>query len=238
VSVSRARIAGVTVTIAAIAAGIAIGSRWMEPAAAVAPAKAPTIAVPRAAAPITIDGHLDEPGWTKRAARTNTFLGKDGAPGRPYADARLAWDETNLYVALYAGDRDVRAARAEHDGPLWLGGDEFRLVFALALGARVVIEVSPSCVVTDARASRGGKLDYAWESGARAACDVDGTIDDPSDEDEEWVVELAIPLASLGLSPAQSAFSLGARRCDTARDGSRACTYFHDDAPAPFVLDY
>jgi hypothetical protein len=228
--VSRARIAGVIVTLLAIAAGVAIGSRSLERAAAVAPP--PPFSVPRAAAAITIDGHLDEPGWTKRAARTNAFLGKDGASGRPYADARLAWDESTLYVALYAGDRDVRAASGKHDDPLWLGGDEFRLVFLLADGARAVIEVSPSCVVTDARQSRGGKLDFAWESQARAACDVDGTVNDPSDEDEEWVVELAIPLASLG-----KPIGFGARRCDTARDGSRTCTSFHDDAPSPLVLD-
>jgi len=222
----RARIAAVIVTLFAIAAGVAIGSRSIDRASAVAPA--PPSTIPHAAAPITIDGHLDEAGWTKRAFR-GAFVGKDGAPARPYADMRLAWDESNLYVALYAGDRDVRASDAKHDGPLWLGGDEFRLAFVLADGSRAVIEVSPSCVVTDAR---GKKLDYAWESNAKVACDLDGTLNDPSDEDEEWVVEMAIPLASIGKT-----FSLGARRCDTARDGSRSCSFFHDDAPAQFALD-
>jgi hypothetical protein len=209
--VKRAHVAGIGVTLAAIAAGVALGSRSIAPSRG---ASVTTIAVPRSAAPIAIDGELGEAGWTKKSARV-AFVGKDGAPGRPYADARLTWDETNLYVGLYAGDRDVRAAKAKHDEPLYVGGDEFRLVFVTKDGARVVLEVSPSCTVTDAR---GTPLDYAWESGAKVACDVDGTVNDPSDEDEEWVVEMAIPLAALGGPPV----AFGARRCDA----DRVCTAF------------
>jgi hypothetical protein len=55
--------------------------------------------------------------------------------------------------------------------------------------------------------------------------DVDGTVDDPSGEDdEEWLAEIAIPLAELGLAGAPGErvrFSL--ERCDTMREGDRRC---------------
>jgi hypothetical protein len=60
--------------------------------------------------------------------------------------------------------------------------------------------------------------------GARAAVDLDGTTNDPSDEDEEWVVEAAIPLASLGLAARPGAtLRLSLERCDVPKGSSRRC---------------
>lgn len=53
----------------------------------------------------------------------------------------------------------------------------------------------------------------------RAGVDVDGTRDAPADFDEEWVIELAVPLASLGPPP----LAISARRCDTPKDGIERC---------------
>ncbi|HUJ62488.1 MAG TPA: hypothetical protein VLX92_28500 [Kofleriaceae bacterium] len=49
--------------------------------------------------------------------------------------------------------------------------------------------------------------------------DRDGTIDRPSDYDEEWVIEAAIPLATLGAPP----LAIAAKRCDTPKDGHERC---------------
>ncbi|MDB4957991.1 MAG: hypothetical protein JWO36_5560 [Myxococcales bacterium] len=53
----------------------------------------------------------------------------------------------------------------------------------------------------------------------RAAVDRDGTIDDPHDDDEEWVIESAVPLAALGPSPV----TIHASRCDVTKDGVKHC---------------
>jgi hypothetical protein len=53
----------------------------------------------------------------------------------------------------------------------------------------------------------------------RAAVDRDGTIDDSHDDDEEWVVEAAVPLSVLGPSP----YPMTAKRCDVTKDGVRHC---------------
>ena len=177
--------------------------------------------VPHAAGAITIDGEADDPGWLGPVYRTGAFT-----PERPHAEARFTWDDGTLYVLLYAADHDVRVASgAAPDAPLWVDGDEFRLVLTTAAGEHV-IEVAPNGVVTDAqRPPWRSELDFAWQSGARTAHDVDGTIDDPRDDDEEWVVEMALPLAPLGLTGRPGEWlRADLRRCDAERGGGRTCT--------------
>lgn len=53
----------------------------------------------------------------------------------------------------------------------------------------------------------------------RAAVDRDGTLDQPGDYDEEWVLEVAVPLAGLGTPP----LAIHAKRCDTPKDGHVRC---------------
>jgi hypothetical protein len=55
--------------------------------------------------------------------------------------------------------------------------------------------------------------------------DADGTMNQPEDEDEEWIVEGAIPLRSLGVEGAGRGASLRVelRRCDTPKGGTARC---------------
>lgn len=191
------------------------------------PRPAPSLRVPHATGDIALDGELDERTWIDHAARTGVFLAANGEPGRPHSEARFAWRGDTLYVALYAADSDIRASRAPADGPRWLEGDAFELVFSGANGSvhHTRIEVSPDGVVTDARRADRGPWDYRWQSGAKVGRDADGTMNDPRDDDEEWVLEVAIPLAAIGVPPergARSAYEL--RRCDWAEKGPRTCT--------------
>jgi hypothetical protein len=55
-------------------------------------------------------------------------------------------------------------------------------------------------------------------SAGTAGIDRDGTLDKPSDDDEEWVVELAIPRAQLS-----DPLSITAVRCDTPKDRKPRC---------------
>jgi len=49
-----------------------------------------------------------------------------------------------------------------------------------------------------------------------AAVDLDGTLDKPVDEDEEWVVELALPEELVGTR-------IAVRRCDLPKQGGERC---------------
>jgi hypothetical protein len=73
---------------------------------------------------IHIDGRLDEPAW-QRAGATGAFVGPaDGKPSsasQANATARLAWDESNLYVSMVVADRDAASpfSRVQIDPHVW-----------------------------------------------------------------------------------------------------------------------
>ena len=157
------------------------------------------VVVPDVGALPELDGELDDAIWQAPVARTGAFLDAHGAPARPYSDARVAWTKGYLVVALYAADEDIRTSGE--------AADAFRVV----LGEHAF----------DVTAS--GELRGA-PAGARAGHDADGTLDDPSNDDEEWVIELVVPLASLGLEGREGEhLAFSAARCDTTHDGVRRC---------------
>ncbi len=181
--------------------------------------------VPRATSPIVIDGETSDRAWldSPGPARTGAFRFPNGELARPYSDARIFWSDEFLYLALYAADEDIETRTDQTDGPLWL--DDYFRVRLQANGAEYVIDVSPKGVVSDARGKPGGGYDYGWSSGVRVGHDTDGTINDPKDMDEEWVIELAIPLASIGVKGQRGeriGFSL--HRCDTPKGSARVCS--------------
>jgi hypothetical protein len=186
------------------------------------PAPSATLRVPHARGPMTVDGETDEPDWTRAPARTGAFLAADGSAARPASEARLLWDDAFLYLSLYAADEDIRAAKVAPDGPVWTG-DSFSVELGSADGVKYSLAVGPSGIVTDAASRPGQPADYRWQSGAKVAIDLDGTLDDARDRDEEWVVELAIPWQALGIVPRSGTrVALGLRRCD-APAGHRSC---------------
>lgn len=152
----------------------------------------PPTPVPSVTHPIAIDGEWNEPDWSGRALR-GVFLGDDGKLARPSSEIRILHDDRELIVALYAADEDI----------------ETRDRFELRVGA------------FEATIDSTGKLVPPIPR-VRAVVDFDeGTRDDPRDEDEEWVVELAIPLDLV--DPVDRVAPVRAARCDTPKDGVTRC---------------
>jgi hypothetical protein len=152
-----------------------------------------TDTVPRASGSIRIDGEWDEDDWARRAVRA-PLRSENGELARPSSEARFLRDDHDLLVALYAADQNV----------------ESRDAFDLTLG-ELTVHVTATGKVTPAL------------PGVRAKVGMDeGTIDDARDDDEEWVVELAIPLELAGLRlPAR--VPVRVTRCDVPKDGVRRC---------------
>lgn len=207
-------------------------------AAPAAPKNMQALRVPHASALLKMDGDLDEADWTRAPARTGAFVSADGSPARPFSEARVLWDEKNLYLALYAADEDIRVAKAAADGALWTG-DAFSMTVTRADGSVRTIDVGPSGNVTDGSAAAGtAPVDYTWQSGAVIGTDVDGTPDDPRDRDEEWIVEMSVPLATLGISGRRGErIGFEVKRCDTVL-GKRHCGAWGKGAsPGVLVLE-
>ncbi|MFI5299703.1 MAG: hypothetical protein ACHREM_16575 [Polyangiales bacterium] len=174
-------------------------------------------------APITIDGELDEEPWRTVVVRSGPLVAANGAPGRPHSDARLFWAGDALYLGLYAADGDLRGSDATRIG------DAFHV--ELSRGKDVYsIDVDISGVLKE-QARHGGAVDASWRSGAKIGHEADGTIkpraggsapkkenaEEGEDGDEEWVLELAVPLASIGAKPVKGeSFGIVVRRCDVS----------------------
>ena len=158
------------------------------------------IGVPATKAALTLDGELGEQDWLDEALVPFHRSGSSES-ARPHSEARFLHDAKNLYVGLYAADEDLR-----HD-------DEFVLRLDAGKGAREV-----AFPVSGSAREIGG-----WKSGVALAMDVDGTVDDASDDDEEWGVEASIPLASLGAVTSGAKIAFSVRRCDRTKDGVVRC---------------
>jgi Carbohydrate family 9 binding domain-like len=159
--------------------------------------------VHRAAAPLRIDGILDEPAWN-RSEKAGPFVrSTDGKPASAATVARLLWDERALYVAFQAEDSDVSTPFERDDDPLYTSNVvEIFLNPSGDLTRYVEIEVAPSNALFDASfVGRRQNMDRSWSSHARHAVRVDGTLNDSRDVDRGWTVELAIPFEMLPGSP-------------------------------------
>jgi hypothetical protein len=186
-------------------------------------AVAEVLRVGRVTGQLRLNGELDEADWPT-SARTGPFVDAHGAEARPFSEAHFLWDDENLYVALYAADDNIRATVKAHDGPVWID-DSFSLHLAPsgASGPTFLFDISAMGVTTDVARDARGKKDVSWESGIRAHVDRDGTANDVHDEDEEWVVEAAIPWRSMSLAAAPGVrFAIELGRCDTPRAAGSA----------------
>ena len=186
--------------------------------------------VPHATAPITLDGDTDDKGWLlpPGPARTGDFRMAGGEAARPYSHARLVWSGDFLYLALYASDEDIESRVDAPDAPPGPNDDTFRVVFSNG-DAEYAFDLSPAAVLTDATRHAGGEWDRSWNSGAHASREIDGTMNDPKNLDEEWEIELAVPLASLGLAAERGEnIAMSLHRCDTPKRSPRVCSGWGD----------
>ena len=162
--------------------------------------------VRRTLSPIQIDGRLTEPEWDA-APLTETFVKyADGASVRFPTQAKLLWDDTNLYIAFICTDPDVWANFTTRDAHLWEeevvetfidpdgDGIDYMEIHVNPLGTQLDLLMSKAYSV-------GGTGDFGWNlEGYTSAVWVDGTANNPEDTDTRWVAEIALPFAGLAFS--------------------------------------
>jgi hypothetical protein len=90
-----------------------------------------------------------------------------------------------------------------------------------------------ACTGDVGEGSDARRCDPTWASHAVVAVDRDGTLNQLGDNDEEWVVEMAIPLASIGIDAARGGerIPFAIRRCEVGKNGRGACGGFGDGKP-------
>jgi hypothetical protein len=202
---------------------------FSSPTATPASASETVLQVPETTSGIVLDGELSETEWQRAAGRTGAFVTQVNAvapvAARPYSEARFAQNSMVLYIALYASDEDIEEAQgASGDGQdAGVRDDAFHLQLSDFSDRKLEIEVRPSCKTAVRGAGEGG-----IRADLQAACEVDGTANDPNDDDEEWSVELAIrksDLVAYGFN-LRAPIRLDAHRCDRPKEAKQPlCGY-------------
>jgi hypothetical protein len=155
----------------------------------------------RATAPIVIDGRLDEDTW-RDLPWTDEFQDIEGgvrpAP-RFKTRVKMAWDDRYFYVAAAMEEPHVWATLTKHDSVIFHDND-FEVFIDPDGDNHEYYELEINALNTEwdlflPKPYRdGGPARDDWEiPGLLKAVHVDGTINDPSDADKGWSVELAIP---------------------------------------------
>lgn len=149
----------------------------------------------RLATPPTIDGNLGE--WTSVPYTMVHSLDGEPVDGPP-SHVWWGWDDTYLYVAADLRDDDVWSEYTERDDPLWKQEVFEVFVFVDDDGRGYMeLQLSPRGVTFDARFVRYRRPDTDWASHWKTAAVVEGTIDDRTDRDQGWTLEVAIEWAEI-----------------------------------------
>jgi len=151
-------------------------------------------------------GCLDKPFW-QHAPWTEDFVDIEGdlQPLPAFRTrVKMLWDDQFLYIGVEMEEPHVWATLTEHDSVIFQDND-FE-VFIDPDGDNhdyYELEINALNTTWDLRLVKpyrdGGPALNEWEiPGFRSAVSIAGTLNDPSDIDTGWSVEMAFPWAALG----------------------------------------
>jgi hypothetical protein len=156
-------------------------------------------------APPVIDGQIDDRAW-HRAPWTENFVDIEGQhkPTPKFRTrAKMCWDSTYFYIAATLEEPHLWGTLTERDSIIYNDND-FEVFIDPNGDRHTYNEYEINVLGTEmdlymARPYRsGGHFDMAWDfDGVRSAVRHTGTINDPSDRDNGWTVEIAIPWSSM-----------------------------------------
>lgn len=155
----------------------------------------------RASSPIRIDGKLDDRAW-KAVAWTTDFVDIEGSAKplpRFRTRAKILWDDDYLYVGAELEEPEVKATLTKHDSVIFHDND-FEVFLKPLADAPGYFEFEINALNTgwdlylNKPYREGGKADNSWDiPGLKTAVAIQGTLNDPSDKDRGWTVEMAFP---------------------------------------------
>ena len=160
----------------------------------------------RAATAVVIDGKLDEPAWAD-APWTDPFadIEGEGKPRPRFATrAKMLWDDRYFYIAASLEEPHVWGTLKQHDEIVFRDND-FEVFIDPDGDTREYYEIEINALNTifDLFLERtyidGGPAHHEWDlEGLKTTVHVNGTLNDPSDLDHGWSLEMALPWPSLG----------------------------------------
>ncbi len=161
----------------------------------------------KAPAPPKIDGKINEAAWQK-APWSEAFVDIQGEshPHQPrhLTRMKMLWDDKYLYIAAEIQDPHVWGTLTERESIIFNDND-FEVFIDPDGDSHHYMEFEINALgtewdlmLTKPYRDWGNKVLDCWNiNGIRSAIHVEGSLNDGSDEDKGWFVEIAMPLDSL-----------------------------------------
>ncbi|MGB5668762.1 MAG: carbohydrate-binding family 9-like protein [Maribacter sp.] len=155
---------------------------------------------------IVVDGKMDEEIWGKTEARKlEYFYNIDKPTDQQETTFRMLWDETTLYAFFQCKDAYITARETKRDGqPYFDDCAELFLITApdsldTHFGFELNLNKASNDFIYFNNYYKGQDVVYkSYNPEFEAEITYDGTINDNSDIDKGWTMELAIPLSNFG----------------------------------------
>ena len=158
--------------------------------------------------PPVIDGNINELVW-QQVSWSKEFVDIEGRdkPKPPYATKmKMLWDDSCLYIAAQLSEPQIWATIKKHDEVVFHDNDfEFFIDPSNTTQPYFEVEVNPFNTIWDLLLTRayrdGGTSVSSWDvPNLRSAVKIQGTLNNPSDKDEGWTVEMAVPLKAIAVN--------------------------------------
>ncbi len=176
-----------------------VSSRVQDP-----PAEVPSYVIPRREGPVVIDGLADDEAWAAAEPIHFIFPWDDVSQANAQTTvARMLYDDDALYIIYDCVDPYLHSEVTERDGPVY---NEDAVEIFVAPNADDIstyfgFEMNILGTLLDYVAYDGGvertpseSIRFQWRSeGVDIATTYEGTLNDHSDIDEGWVLEIRIP---------------------------------------------
>lgn len=154
---------------------------------------------------ITVDGKLKKSEWKKAPWSTEFVDIRDSSHPAPRHKTRvkMLWNDEYLFVAAKLEEPDLWATLTQHDNIIYHDHDFEVFIDPNNDGKEYFeIEINALGTVMDLFMpkpyNKGGRSDLKWTAtGLESAVLLKGTLNDNTDKDKYWTVEMAIPFESM-----------------------------------------
>lgn len=162
----------------------------------------------KAAGQIVIDGRLDEPAWAKAKA-DSSFRDIRTGDGNQWPEPtkktylKMLHDNDYLYIGVRLCEDNIEGTLMQRDTIIWKQNDFEVFIDPKGEGHDYFeLEFGPKGTVMDLMMTKPyrekGTFKMGWDcEGLLSAVSYEGTLNDPSDTDTAWCLELAIPFAAV-----------------------------------------
>ena len=155
----------------------------------------------KASVPIQIDGKVDGT-WGRAEIATLDYYRRDEKPSdRQRTQFQLMWDEENLYVLFQCQDEFITAREIARDGEPYF--DDCAEIFLIPANAPLnmhygfelnLYKASNDFIFLNDFHEDRNALIKSYNPDFNVEVSIDGTLNDNSDSDRGWIMEMAIPL--------------------------------------------